>query len=267
MTIDLILILYAQKRVASTARIVKSIARFMRLRRIVIVVNGDELNLAVIKSISDVHCEKWAIQHDNSGLEFGAYQAGVDYIARDRPDRTILMNDTVGSHQYYSTVQLRHFCQAISIPADRLNNFVTGDVNVHERRITINGMTGDRWVRSNLVGLDNEAIARLGRKIYDPSIDKFITDSGDIDTFFGPDLDSSAKLKVSDWLFSTAPGKWYNAQPLSAANSSMMAGKARSFLQEQYLSMRLETVGTAFYIPRITFTEQCIHKGLEIMGM
>lgn len=266
MNTDLIVVMYAKNRVASTVRIIKAMARLARLRRIVIVVNGDELNMAVIKSISDIRCDQWAIQHDNSGLEFGGYQAGIDHIARDRPDRTILMNDTVGSHQYYSAVQLRSFCKAIS--ADGLSNFVTGHVDVHERRIAINGLTGDRWVRSNLVGLDEEALARLGHKIYDPSIDRLIVDSADVDTFFSPDLDATVKTKIADWIFSTGPGfKWYNAQPLSTANSSMMAGKARSFLQEQYLSMRVETVGTAFYIPRVRFVEQCMHKGLEIMGI
>jgi hypothetical protein len=203
-------------------------------------------------------------------LEFGTYQAGVDfanYIDDHSPERVIIMNDTVGSHQYYSMIQLRHFCRAISVSADRLSNFVTGYVYDHERRITINGMVGTRWVRSNLVGIDKEALARLGRKIYDPSIDKFITDSADIDTFLGPDLDSSVKLRIADWLFSTAPDKWYNAQPLSAVNSSMMAGKAKSYLQEQWLSMRLETIGAAFCISRLRFVERCMHRGLEIMGI
>jgi hypothetical protein len=144
---------------------------------------------------------------------------------------------------------------------------VTGYVYTHERRITINGMVGSRWVRSNLFGLDKEAITRLGHKIYDPSIDKFITESADIDTFLGPDLDSSYKLIIADWLFSTAPNKWYKAQPLSTANSSMMAGKAKSLLQEQWLSLRLETIGAAFYMPRRRFVEHCIHRGLEIIGI
>jgi hypothetical protein len=269
--IDIILVLYAKRRVASTARIVKSIARFIRLRRIIIVVNGMEINLADVESLFSNYCESCtAILHDNTGLEFGGYQAGVDfahYVDDYRPERVILMNDTVGSHQYYSMIQLRHFCRAITFSADRLSNFVTGYVYDHERRITINGMVGTRWVRSNLVGLDKEAITRLGHKIYDPSIDKFITDSADIDTFLGPDLDSSVKLRIADWLFSTAPGKWYNAQPLSSVNSSMMAKKAKSYLQEQWLSMRLETIGAAFYISRLRFVERCMHRGLEIMGI
>jgi hypothetical protein len=269
MNIDVILVLYAKRRVASTARIVKSIARFIRLRRIIIVVNGMEINPADVQPLFANYCEACtAIPHDNSGLEFGGYQAGIDFANYvDGPERVIIMNDTVGSHQYYSVIQLRHFCRAISLSADRLSNFVTGYVYDHERRITINGMVGTRWVRANLVGLDKEAITRLGRKIYDPSIDRFITDSADIDTFLGPDLDSSVKLTMADWLFSTAAGKWYNAQPLSAVNSSMMAAKAKSWLQEQWLSMRLETIGAAFYISRLRFVERCMHRGLEIMGI
>jgi hypothetical protein len=46
-----------------------------------------------------------------------------------------------------------------------------------------------------------------------------------------------------------------------------MAAKAKSWLQEQWLSMRLETIGAAFYISRLRFAERCMHRGLEIMGI
>ena len=76
MNIDVILVLYAKRRVASTARIVKSIARFIRLRRIIIVVNGMEINPADVQPLFANYCEACtAIPHDNSGLEFGGYQA------------------------------------------------------------------------------------------------------------------------------------------------------------------------------------------------
>jgi hypothetical protein len=268
MSIDLVLVLYAKKRLASTVGIVKRLARIINIRRIIIVINGKQINPNHANSLFLYYCEACTVvQHDNTGLEFGAYQAGVDCLNNDGLERIILMNDTVGSHQYYSMIHLGQFCRAISVSGDRISNFVTGHVDVHERHININGKFGIRWVRSNLVGLDKEALVRLTGKIYDPSIDSLISDSDDQDTFFGPSLDGSVKLKIADWLFSTSPGKWYNAQPLSAVNSAMMAGKARSFLQEQYLSMRLEAAGAAFFVPRITFIEQCIHKGLEIMGI
>jgi hypothetical protein len=268
MSIDLVLVLYAKKRLTSTVGIVKRLTRVINLRRIIIVINGEQINPRYANSVFSYYCENCTvIQHDNTGLEFGAYQAGVNCLNNDSLERIILMNDTVGSHQYYSMIHLGQFCRAISVSGDRISNFVTGHVDVHERHIDINGSFGIRWVRSNLVGLDKEAVAKLGGKIYDPSIDNLISESDDLDTFFGPSLDGSVKLKIADWLFSTSPGKWYNAQPLSAVNSAMMAGKARSFLQEQYLSMRLEAVGAAFFVPRITFIEQCIHKGLEIMGI
>jgi hypothetical protein len=56
-SIDIILVLYAKRRVASTAHIVKSIARFIRLRRIIIVVNGMEINLAEVEPLFSNYCE------------------------------------------------------------------------------------------------------------------------------------------------------------------------------------------------------------------
>lgn len=49
------------------------------------------------------------------------------------------------------------------------------------------------------------------------------------------------------WLFRARPGwHWYASDPLSAANAMKMARKARSILQEKYLSAVLENVGAEF---------------------
>jgi hypothetical protein len=268
MNIDLVLVLYAKNRLVRTIGIIKSITRVIRLRRIIIVINGSQISQSHLNSHFLEYCENCTIiQHDNTGLEFGAYQVGVDYANNDSMARIILMNDTVGTHQYYNIISLGQFCRAISMSGDRIKNFVTGHLDVSERRLSINGMVGSRWIRANLLGFDKEAIIRLDGRIYDPSIDKLIFESDNIDAFFASDLDKAVRLKIADWLFSTSRGKWYGAQPLSSDNSSAMASKARSILQEQYLSMRLEAAGTAFFLPRRTFIEECIHKGLEIMGM
>ncbi|MGH7783105.1 MAG: hypothetical protein ACREO5_04600, partial [Candidatus Binatia bacterium] len=59
-------------------------------------------------------------------------------------------------------------------------------------------------------------------------------------------LDRAIKDHIHAWLFRPeSPYAWYGAEHLSAENASKFANKARSILQEKYISAALEEAGTS----------------------
>jgi hypothetical protein len=194
------------------------------------------------------------IEHDNSGREFGGYQAGLDFLIRTAREvgNYLIVNDTFGIHyEFYS----EHFAALERRICDNtLKQRIAGHVDQHEERLSLRELTSDRWVRSNLMFIDSAAVKSIHNRLYVPEVDSWINDRSDPAEFFGDEVGPATRTKLSKWLFE--PGGWYGAAPLCIENQQRFCEKARSILQEFYLTMRLNHAGTAVQDLQLSRQEQ-----------
>jgi hypothetical protein len=92
--------------------------------------------------------------------------------------------------------------------------------------------------------------------------DDLVTGLTPIDAFFSPRLDAVLREHLGRWLFvSAGEMSWYRAAPLDAQNAPAFSRKARSILQEKYLSARLEAAGTIFAdIKQMSHSERLLQR-------
>jgi hypothetical protein len=93
-----------------------------------------------------------------------------------------------------------------------------------------------------LIFIDAAALKSIDHQLYRPEIAGWVRESADPNEFFSDEVGPATQARTSKWLF--AAGGWYDAAPLSPANQKRLSLKARSILQELYLTMRLEHAGT-----------------------
>jgi hypothetical protein len=186
------------------------------------------------------------LSHDNSGMEFGAYQAGLDRVLeRSDPDWVVFANDTFSTHVSFATPYHRRLVAELA----RSSPFpaVVGQVEALRRSYGICGLRAHRWITTNLFALDRAAIEGLARRVYWTDVDAQIVETADPEKFFAASLDPAIREQLEAWLFKARPGwHWYGAQALQAANAARMCRKARSILQEKYLSAALEAQSAEF---------------------
>jgi hypothetical protein len=242
---------------AHLASIVQRISASRPLHLLSVVINGTHISSHDVENHFARLARKRIIhQHDNSGLEFGAYQAGLDLLrsSDDSDFDLIVLNDTVGIHYPLYSEILSAFVRTLTIAPWTCR--AVGMIDTVPRALSIDGFLTSRWVRSNLMGFDAEAISRIGYRIYVPWIDEYVTTTADAQSFFSSSVGRSLQDHMSRWLFATSGDRWYGAGPLSPENAAKLAAKARSILQEKYLSMRLEQVFAAFLNPTHSPEEQ-----------
>jgi hypothetical protein len=253
----LIAAVYYPSYLANLASIVQRISASRPLHSLVIIINGADVSRHDAENLFDGLASKRIIhQHDNSGLEFGAYQAGLDLLrSSDNNDfDLIILNDTVGIHHPLISETLSAFVRTLTIEPWPCR--AVGVICTAPRVLSIDRFSTSRWLRSNLMGFDAEAISRIGYRIYVPEIDEYVTTTADAQSFFSSSVGRSLQDRMSRWLFATSGDRWYGAAPLSPENAAKLAAKARSILQEMYLSMRLEQVFAAFLNPTHSPEEQ-----------
>jgi hypothetical protein len=220
--------------------------------------NNSRLNGSTFQDIcGDFYC----VRHDNTGAEFGGYQAGLNIIKQNSsaPFNLIIINDTVATHFHFMKEHVRAFMRSMD---DERPNRVVGQVDrnplFRSRSLQIDDLETSRWVRSNLIGLDQDALLALDHRIYQPYLNDYITDS--VDNFFTEHIKANTREQISQWLFAPDGLRWYGAAPLTEYNCAMMAAKARSIVQEYHLAMRLEQNKTLFIQPKLTLPERIAVK-------
>ena len=187
------------------------------------------------------------LAHDNTGLEFGAYQAGLDRIRERELDWVVFANDTFAVHSCFYRVYQRRLLAALSIPAGPELQ-VAGEVVSMPRSFTIGGARTNRWMTTSIFALNRSAVRALHGRVYYPEVDDLIRTSADPDTFFSPALDGVLAEHLAAWLFGApGPGTWYGAAPLNDRTAPKLAPKARSILQEKQLSAHLDQAGAWFF--------------------
>ena len=253
----LVAAVYYPSYLAHLASIVQRISARRPLDLLSIVINGTNISPHDAENHFDGLARKRIIHHhDNSGFEFGAYQAGLDLLrsSDDSNFDLIILNDTAGVHYPLNNETLSAFVRTLTIEPWPCR--AVGMIDTVPRALSIDRFLTSRWVRSNLMGFDAEAISRIGYRIYVPAIDDYITATADAQSFFSSSVGRSLQDHISHWLFATSGNRWYGAEPLAPENAAKLAAKARSILQEKYLSMRLERVFAAFLHPALNPGEQ-----------
>jgi hypothetical protein len=196
------------------------------------------------------------LEHDNSGGEFGAYQAGVDFLSTisETPNDVLMLNDSVGLHYPFNREHISSFANRASERTWR--KMAAGKVDYSERLLTLGAFSGSRWIRSNLMFIDDAALQSINRKIFVPEISEWIVETADEALFFGDQISVNTRERLSKWLFRESG--WYASAPLSSSNYKKFRFKAQAILQEFYLTMRLENAGAAILGYELSTREQQI---------
>ena len=232
---------------------------FCAIEKIVLVVNNPAIEAASLEgSLQGLAARIECVAHDNTGGEFGGYQLGIDRLGQDlqAPGCLIIVNETLGIHYPFEREHAGAFMRSL---LDRRQPCrVVGHIDHSPRRLGIDDCWSSRWVRSNLVGFDFAAISSIDYRVFVPHLHGYIRETDVVDDFFSEKVDGFLRWYIADWLFSE--GRWYGAAALSKANAKSLAFKARSILQEKYLSMRLEQHHTAFLLPKYSPAQQITRR-------
>jgi hypothetical protein len=234
----------------------RKLERFGRFSDTCIVINGSSIEEAdVRKAFGPARENLHVLKHDNTGQEFGGYQAGLDFHRRRSSDAfdLVLANDTIDKHQKLFTSEFDAFRKTF---ATSPSGKVVGKIDHSQRVQSIGSLTSSRWVRSNLMGLDHDALTKLRFRIYLRDLETLVNETDDESHFFSPEVSRAVQDRLKKWLFRPETHSWYGASKLDRGNAARFAAKARSIIQEIHLSMRLNCEGIAFIAPRMTRNEQ-----------
>jgi len=215
---------------------------------VVAVANRDDLlpSLEALASRFPARSIK-CLQHDNSGLEFGAYQVGLDCLRDSDPEWVVFANDTFSVHNCFYSVYQNHLITALSNPGDDALR-AAGEVVALGKSFRIGGIRSNRWLTTSIFAINRAALRALDHLVYHPEINELIRTSPDRDVFFSEALDATLAAHLAGWLFGVpGQGAWYGGAPLTAESAPRLARKARSILQEKYLAALLDEAGAWFF--------------------
>jgi hypothetical protein len=235
----------------------------LRPKRCVLVANNPTVLLALQEAARRSAYASSVLLHDNSGLEFGAYQAGVErLLTAGEPDWTVILNDTFAIHQCFSGPMRRHLVHAVTTIDDQETPIVVGQVESLPRSFDLLGLRMHRWITTNAFAVNRGALRALMRRLRCAEPDELVAGSTPAKAFFSAQLDPVLREHLSNWLFVPGgPLSWYRAAPLDEQNAAALARKARSILQEKYLSARLEAAGTIFVdIKQMSASEKLLQR-------
>lgn len=236
---------YDSNKVIPTLRSLDRITNAARAKRTVFVANQDSARIALAQHAASREASV-VIQHDNSGMEFGAYQAGLDrLLAEFEPEWVLFANDTFSTHHSFGAV----YCEKLvgDLARDFAHPALVGQVVSLPRSYEIEGLRTHRWMTTNLFALNRAAIRALNARVYRPDLDSLVTATSEMSAFFSSRVDAVLREHLEAWLFRAHAGwHWYASEPLQPANARRMARKARSILQEKYLAALLEDRSAAF---------------------
>jgi len=204
------------------------------------------------------------VTHDNDGMEFGAYQRGLDtLLASSSPDWVIFLNDTIGTHDFLHEVGLRKL--ALQIDHRPLDvPVITGYLGVFEQSVELHGFRGCRCVRSHFFAMNRAALSALKDLLRLRTTDALVAGGEVEDTFFSPDMSQSARCRLTTHLLRPeAQFRWYRAARLTADNCDSFAKKARSLLNEFSITFRLDQAGAFVLDLQPLGLRENVYAGIE----
>lgn len=265
--IGIVSVHYYQDYLRRSLASVSDLARRAGAQVVVAVANRPELLAEMQERTRRMKMQRVDVEsHDNTGLEFGAYQAGLLRILDADLDWVVFANDTFSVHNCFSTVYRKHLISALANPSDGRSVQVAGEVVSMPRSYAIEGKRTHRWLTTSVFALNRPSLNVLGNRVYFPEIDELIRPSGNIEEFFAPRLDRAMAEHIQAWLFGTCPRMaWYGAEPLTQDNAVKFANKARAILQEKYIAAVLEEAGAWFFDIKASGAREKILRRLESM--
>ncbi|WP_139234296.1 hypothetical protein [Methylobacterium pseudosasicola] len=253
----LIMVVYYDTYIENMVSTIKKLCYIGGISDVVIVNNNNISGLLAVaqKKLSVLNID--VVEHDNSGAEFGAYQAGLNHlIGKDLGQfNLVIANETLGKHYMFFNQHASAFFK--SFYQARHGAVACGFVAYAEKRLRIGELYSSRWLQSNLIGLSYSAIERLDFQLYNESLNKLVLSSSAERDMFDVEIGRELADRLRDWLFRPVGG-WYGASPLNKGNANFFRNKARSIIQEMHLSMRLEDRDVAIVHYRITFLQRLI---------
>lgn len=243
--VALVCVHYEADKVGLTMRALQRIDRAIGISHSIYVANHEAAQTALVGAIAMPEGSS-VIRHDNSGMEFGAYQVGLDFLAaKHDPEWVLFANDTFATHHSFGSVYRNKL--ATEMRRVREIPTVIGQVVSLPRSFKVEGLRTHRWITTNLFALNRAALRVLRGRVFRDELNSRITETSEMSDFFAPQIDVFLREHLEAWIFRAHAGwHWYASDPLSAANAPKMARKARSILQEKYLSAVLEDAGAEF---------------------
>lgn len=257
---------YYERHLACSLKQLQSLRTLLDASRCVVVSNNPAFATPLQEAKTRNSFIDDVVLHDNGGLEFGAYQAGLNSLCRTSdPDWVVVLNDTLATHHCFSSPTRANFVRHLIAPGLADFPIVVGQVESLARSYALHGMRTHRWITTNVFALNRAALQRLDHRIHIPDLDRLVESSGDRAHFFADDMDSILREHLDRWLFEpNGANSWYGAAPLDSGNAAKFAGKARSIIQEKFLSARLDSIGTMFVdIKRLSRTDRLWNRAEE----
>lgn len=260
----LVWVLYDPRRLHKGRELIEQISRLTALDRLVIVWNGKGSLPFEVSSLRSLCCSLEVVIGSNCGREFGGYQEGLNHLDHKAAGGVYFLNDTAGLHNYLP----HYFVRAlVSAAAKRWGDHgvCIGHIDRSSQILEIKNLTSNSWVRSNIFYLDSVALDLLDWTIYSSEVDALII--GDCPgRFYDAELSSSMQQRINQWIFTPSRRSWYGAAPLSITNANLMAGKARSILQEYFFSMRVVHAKIQISRTDMTNTQLLLFKIFNRLG-
>jgi hypothetical protein len=252
---------YHENYLQPTLRAIEKLSLSLQSPQRVLVSNSKAVYDNLVAGNATIGAHDQLLLHDNSGMEFGAYQVGVDQLShRVDSDWTIVANDTFCIHKNFASVTRGRLLAELA----NYHEFpvIIGHIDSLPRSYQLAGFRTNRWIRSNIFAINRAALSALKSRLYYPELDALINDSFDQETFFSDSLDPVLRHHLAVWLFRTEPGAhWYGSEPLSSENLHRMIRKARSILYEKYLSAALDHFSAEFVdLNRLSIPQKIIRK-------
>lgn len=246
-TLAIVCVHYDANKLPQTIQSVNRILDSLVAEKTVFFVANHE---TVWKSLNELGAKRGecseVLHHDNSGMEFGAYQAGLDRVLNEiDPEWVLFANDTFAVHHPFGKVHREKL--VMELHRSPQHSAIIGQVASLPRSYAMDGLRTHRWMTTNLFALNRAALKALNGKIYVPELEALVTETSEMTKFFPPNIDKILRDHLEAWLFLAHAGwHWYASEPLTTSNAAKMARKARSILQEKYLAARLEQLGAEF---------------------
>jgi len=117
------------------------------------------------------------VAHDNTGLEFGGWDAGLARLRDFELDWVVFVNDTFAVHTCFSSVYRRRLLDALVRPAMPGEPEVAGQVEALGRSYTIEGVRSHRWLTTSIFALNATVLRLLRFRLHDPAVDALIQPS------------------------------------------------------------------------------------------
>jgi hypothetical protein len=181
---------------------------------------------------------------DNSSREFSAFDRAVDFVGARIWSYSFVHFATSAFNTLYIAYLDRFIPSLLEAAAGRAA--CIGHIDCYNQPIEINGQRSQHWVRSCFFFLPPAEVKALGSLVSIADGTPFF--SGDPNAPFRADapLDRQYREYITEWLTGGGVGQgvtWHSTFALTGDTIDAFEQKARTILNEQLLSLRLQALG------------------------